>query len=183
MAKPAVIKQQPFKHRIAVICGGSKGIGKETAKEIARLGGSVCLIARGEQELKSTAEEIQALCTSPDQFVEWFASDATDYTALEPLLNEFVNQRGTPDYLINMVGYAYPEYLQNLTFDDFKKNMDVNFLGQVAPMLIYAAAFHQSKERPHSICFINAWLLRDDGLCNLFTNQVCTCRFGRIGSA
>lgn len=46
MAKEGHIKRQPLKNKTAVVCGGSKGIGKEAAREIVLLGGSVCIIAR-----------------------------------------------------------------------------------------------------------------------------------------
>jgi 3-dehydrosphinganine reductase len=141
MAKPALIKRQPFNQKIVVICGGSKGIGKETAKEIARLGGSLCLVARGEEALRETVEEVKALFVSPDQFIDWIVCDATDYDVLAPLLTDFVEQRGTPDYLINVVGYAYPEYILNLTLDDFKQNMDVNYYGQIVPTQILLPHF------------------------------------------
>ena len=44
-------RTQKFLGKVAFICGGSKGIGKETAKEFFRLGGSVCLLARDKKFL------------------------------------------------------------------------------------------------------------------------------------
>jgi 3-dehydrosphinganine reductase len=41
-----------------------------------------------------------------------------------------------PDYLFNVVGYAYPQYIQELELSDFKENMDVNYYGQLVPILI-----------------------------------------------
>jgi len=152
MARQRKIANQEFKQKTAVICGGSKGIGRETAKKIARAGGSLCLIARGEEELKAAVEEVKGLFVSDDQFVDWFACDTTDYDSLEPLLNNFVMKRGTPDYLINVVGIAYPEYIQKLTFADFKQNMDVNYLGQVAPTLIMLPHFIKA-QKGHIVFF------------------------------
>jgi NAD(P)-dependent dehydrogenase (short-subunit alcohol dehydrogenase family) len=45
MAKEGHMRRQLLKDKTAVICGGSKGIGKEAAREIVLLGGSACIIA------------------------------------------------------------------------------------------------------------------------------------------
>ena len=136
MAKKKLIKNQPFKGKIAVIPGGSKGMGRATAKEFYMLGGSVCIIARGMDALKSAEEEVKKLKTNNSQFVEIISCDTTDMDKLTPLLTDFINKHGIPDYLFNFVGYAYAQYLEKLTLEDFKKNMDVNYYGQLVPTLI-----------------------------------------------
>jgi 3-dehydrosphinganine reductase len=146
MAKNRLVSQQPFEGKIAVVSGGSKGIGKATAKEIVRLGGSVCLISRGAEALGLAVDEISAVKVNGEQFVDSITCDTTDHAALEPLLNGFVERRGTPDYLLNVVGYAYPEYIQDLNFDDFKKNMDINYYGQVAPLVILLPHFIEAQK-------------------------------------
>jgi 3-dehydrosphinganine reductase len=135
-----------FEGKVAVICGGSKGIGKATAKEIVRLGGSVCVIARGPEALEQAVKEISAEKVNTDQFVDSVTCDTTDHAAFEPLLNDLVERRGTPDYLINVVGYAYPEYIEKLNFDDFKKNMDVNYYGQLVPLIILLPYFIKAQK-------------------------------------
>lgn len=141
MAKKSRIREQPLKDKIAIVCGGSKGIGKETAKEIAVLGGSVCIIARNRGPLESAAHEIKEIKQRDSHFVETIECDATDEGALKPLLTEFVDRQGVPDYLINAVGYAYPEYVQKLTLKDFRACMEVNYYGQLAPILILLPYF------------------------------------------
>jgi gluconate 5-dehydrogenase len=126
MAKQRQITRRPLKNKTAIVCGASKGIGKETAKEIVLLGGSVCVIARHVEPLQSAAREMQDLVREDSQFVEVIACDATDMEQLKSPLTEFVDRRGIPDYLINVVGYAYPQYVQELTLADFRKSMEVN---------------------------------------------------------
>jgi 3-dehydrosphinganine reductase len=146
MANKRQLSRQPFEGKTAVISGGSKGIGKETAKEIVRLGGNVCVISRGAEALEQAISEVESCRVREDQFVESFTCDTTDHAALEPLLNDFVARRGTPDYLINVVGYAYPEYIEKLSFDDFKKNMDINYYGQVVPLVILLPHFIEAQQ-------------------------------------
>ena len=52
MKKKKLIRQQPFKDKIAIITGGSQGLGKATAKYFMELGGSGCIIARRGEILK-----------------------------------------------------------------------------------------------------------------------------------
>lgn len=43
MKKEKLVRQQPFKDKIAIITGGSQGLGKSTAKYFVELGGSLLL--------------------------------------------------------------------------------------------------------------------------------------------
>jgi len=142
----SINKSQSFLGKAAVICGGSKGIGKETAKEFVRQGGSVCLVARDKASLENAVLEIEMLRSSEDQFVEIIPGDATRQDEIKPGLVEYIDRRGVPDYLINSVGYAYPEYVQNFTLEDFRKNMEINYFGQLVPTLILLPYFMEKKK-------------------------------------
>ncbi len=144
----------PMQNKTALICGGSKGIGKETAKQIARLGGSVTIVARDEKALMAAKEEILAQASFDGQYVDTISCDTTDYDKLQPLLANQVDQRGVPDYLINAVGYAYPQYAEKITFEEYKRNMDVNYLGQLVPTIIMQPYFIEA-QRGH-ISFVSS---------------------------
>ena len=145
MVKDELIETQPFKGKVAVIPGGSKGMGKATAKDFVQLGGSVCIIARGMEALKETEEECNKLKSDDSQFVEVISCDTTDMDKLKPLLTDFIDKRGVPDYLFNFVGYAYVQYIEKLTLADFKNNMNVNYYGQLVPTLIIMPYFMDAK--------------------------------------
>lgn len=123
-----------------MIPGGSKGIGLETAKLIAQGGGSLLLIGRTQAGLETAERELDARMAA-DAFLETRSCDVTDFEALQPILEDFVGRRGTPDYLLNMVGFAYPQYLEHLKPDDFRAAMDGNYLGQLYPTLILLPHF------------------------------------------
>jgi len=146
MAKEKLIKKQPLKGKWAIICGGSKGIGKATAKEIVQLGGNVCIVARNTATLEEATQEINALKATEDQTVEKISCDTTDIVKLEPLFTDFISKHGVPDYLINFVGISYPDYIEKLTLDDFKKHMDINYYGQLVPILILLPYFKEEKK-------------------------------------
>ncbi len=134
-----------FKDKIAIICGGSKGMGKETSKLIVKMGGSVLIIARDVEELKNATEEMNKLKIVDSQFVKYVSCDTTDMAKLKPLIDDFIDKHRVPDYLINLVGYAYPQYIEKLTLDDFKRNMDVNFYGTLVPILTLLPYFMKEK--------------------------------------
>ncbi|MHA2366250.1 MAG: SDR family NAD(P)-dependent oxidoreductase, partial [Candidatus Hodarchaeales archaeon] len=91
MTKSKLLKKQPFAEKWAIICGGSKGIGKATAKEIVKLGGNVCIVARTLEALKKAEEEISEYKVRKIQKVEIISCDTTDQEKLKPLLIEFID--------------------------------------------------------------------------------------------
>lgn len=130
------MSKDSFTGKLVIVTGGSKGIGKATAKRIGELGGNVCIVARGKKALAEAAEEIKSAQAGQGQFVETIAADCANMDQLSPRLNEFIDKYGVPDYLINCAGYSYPQYIEKLTLDDFKKNMDINYYAQLVPILI-----------------------------------------------
>ncbi|TFG15893.1 MAG: SDR family NAD(P)-dependent oxidoreductase [Promethearchaeota archaeon] len=146
MANEDLMAQKPFKDKFALIPGGSKGMGKAVAKLFIQLGGSVCIIARGMDALKETQEECEKLKPEESQYVEIISCDTQDMDKLKPLVEEIIKKHKLPDFLFNFVGYAYADYLEKLTLDDFKNNMNVNYYGQLVPTLIILPHFMDAKQ-------------------------------------
>jgi 3-dehydrosphinganine reductase len=147
MAKPGWIRQQPFAGKSVMITGGSQGMGLAVARDVVRLGGSVCLVAL--DELEEAQKYIELLRIHEGQFVETILCDTTDRDTLEPLIAEYIERRGVPEYLFNFVGYAYAQYVETLKLDDFQQNMDVNYYGQLVPTLILLPYFLERKTGGH----------------------------------
>jgi 3-dehydrosphinganine reductase len=134
-------RQQSFLNKTAVICGGSLGIGKATAREIVLRGGSVCLVARQPGPLLETACELNDLLQNDSQWVVRIACDCTNYKEMEQAFNGFIEKQGVPDYLLNVVGNTNSQYVQDLTVADFRECMESNFFGQLIPTLILLPNF------------------------------------------
>jgi 3-dehydrosphinganine reductase len=145
MTSKKLLEKQPFTGKIALVCGASEGIGLATAKEIVKLGGSVCINARREQKLEEAKNTLQNMTQHGSQFIESIACDATDMENFKPLVEGFINQYRVPDYLINVVGMALPNYVEEYTLNDFKKHMDINYYGQLVPTLILLPYFMERR--------------------------------------
>jgi 3-dehydrosphinganine reductase len=135
-----------FQGKTAIITGGSKGIGKAAAKEFVKYGGSVCIIARKKTDLTNAVHEISNLRIEKGQRIDAIACDATDMKLLNNQLARYIKKNGVPDYLMNFVGYSYPNYVQDLTFEDFKKNIETNYYGQLVPILALLPYFMERKK-------------------------------------
>ena len=146
MSKEKLIKKQPFKGKWAIISGGSKGIGKATAKMFVQLGGNVCIVARTLETLNDAAEEIKSLKVEESQLVEVMSCDMSSTEQVKRLFNEHIKEFGVPDYLFNIVGISYPNYTEKLTIDDYKLHMDTNFYGQLNAILTLLPYYMEQKE-------------------------------------
>lgn len=142
--------------RTAIVCGGSKGIGLSTASEVVQRGGSVVLVARGREALEQAAGQLLPLTQDGGQFVETIQADASDRDDIGPKLDFLIERRGTPDFLINAVGYSHPGYAESLTLGDYQQQMDVNYYGQLIPTLVMLPHFLQAG-RGH-IAFVSSMM-------------------------
>lgn len=134
MIKEKLIKKQPFAKNLAIVCGGSKGIGKATAKIFVQLGGNVCIVARTLETLNEAAKEIEEFKVEDNQFVNVLSCDTSNTEQVQELFTDFIKKRGIPDYLFNYVGISFPNYTEKLKIEDFKFHMDTNFFGQLNPI-------------------------------------------------
>jgi len=117
-------------YNLALITGGSSGIGFALAKKLSQEGVSVCLLARDIEKLAQAKQELEKLTKShPDQFVDTISCDVTDYDTLTTLLDAWLENHDTPDLVINSAGITYPGYFQDLDVEIFHRLMDVNYFG------------------------------------------------------
>jgi len=86
--------------KVAIVTGGSRGIGRAIALALAAEGCHVAICARGGDQLRETAAEIGALGVSPLAVV----ADATNAEDIERLVGLTVEAMGRVDVLVNNVG-------------------------------------------------------------------------------
>lgn len=86
--------------KVALVTGGSKGIGRAIAQALAEEGARVAVTARGAEALQKTAEELSHLN------ILTVAADATDQEAVSAAVKQVIDTYGALDILINNVGGA-----------------------------------------------------------------------------
>lgn len=119
-----------FRHKNAIITGGSSGIGLALAEQLAGSGANVTIIARREDVLGKAREKIE-LVAMPGVIVQAYSTDVTDINRLEAVVKESSSLAGTPDILINSAGIVEPGEFIHLSPQVFSKTMEVNFFGTV----------------------------------------------------
>ena len=90
-----------LKDKNALVCGSSHGIGQACANEIAKLGASVTLLARGEGALK---EAVAGLSVEAGQTHGYLSADSADPEALQAVVTKHLQSVGTIHILVNNTG-------------------------------------------------------------------------------
>lgn len=85
----------------AIVCGGSKGIGRAAAEELALLGATVTVISRSEDALKEVAA---GLSTAKGQKHHYFAADFMDTDDVETKVKKHLAAHGPVHILVNNGG-------------------------------------------------------------------------------
>jgi 3-dehydrosphinganine reductase len=115
--------------QVALITGGSSGIGLALAKELAQAGTNLCLLARDETKLQQAKELVSESKVNGEQQITTLSCDITNYESLQSTLDTFIETQGLPDLVINSAGVTYPGYFQELDVDIFHWLMDINYYG------------------------------------------------------
>ena len=108
--------------KIALVTGGSKGIGRAIALAFAEHGADVAIAARGVEALEATCKEIQATGRRSVAV----PADVSSDDDLEKLHRVVCSDLGDVDILVNNVGGAEPVGLAQVTYEQFERTMRTN---------------------------------------------------------
>lgn len=120
-----------IKGKTALVTGGSRGLGRQSALALAAEGVNVAICARGEGTLNETADEIRAVGVNVGAFV----ADLGDESGAADLVAKTEAELGPIDILVNNVGGSMgTSDLVSSSLDDFHMVMNANLWSAVALM-------------------------------------------------
>jgi len=112
--------------QVAVVTGGSRGLGLLLARELTRAGCRVVICARDEAELARAREYLEREAAGVE--VLTVVCDVSDRAQVERLIGAATARFGQVDILVNNAGIITVGPIQNMTLDDFENSMDIIYL-------------------------------------------------------
>ncbi len=116
-----------LKGKVAVVTGGTEGIGKATALTLAREGAKVAICARGQPLLDAVAAEI----TKAGGEVLALSADMSKAVDCERFINEVVKRFGGVDILVNNAGTSKRGKFLELSDDEWAADLELKVFGAV----------------------------------------------------
>ena len=107
--------------RVAIVTGASRGIGRAVARELADLGASVVVAARGHH-----AEEVAAAITAGGGTAQAVRADVTDPESVVRMVGTALERSGRVDILVNNAGIARDQVLLRMKRDDWDAVLATN---------------------------------------------------------
>lgn len=117
-----------YQDRIALITGGSSGIGLALAHLLAEAGAHVWLLARRKAALEAA---LAALPRASGQRCGIVAADVSDWRQVQAAVERIGSEVGVPDLVVNSAGVTHPGYVQEIPLEIFRQMIEVNYLGTV----------------------------------------------------
>lgn len=136
------------KDKIVLITGASAGIGKAAACKIAEAGAKVLIVARTEEKLLETQQEITA--RGGTAFI--YTADVSDTASCDRLIQQVLADHGGVDILINNAGRSIRRAIENSLdrFHDYERTMQLNYFGALRLIMGFIPGMLQ-KKRGHVI--------------------------------
>lgn len=94
---------QNLEGRVALITGGSRGLGLQMAEVLGELGATVVITARKEAELEEAAVTLKSQSIK----VEAMVNDLQDTDSVQPMVEDILARHGQIDIVVNNAGAAW----------------------------------------------------------------------------
>jgi gluconate 5-dehydrogenase len=111
--------------RVALITGGSIGLGRQMAEGMAEMGAHIILAARKKERCEQAAHDLAQLGVRTAAF----ACDVKDPASIQQLVESAVAQFGRIDVLINNAGISWGAPVEQMSLADWNKVLETNLTG------------------------------------------------------
>ena len=112
-----------LKGKVALLTGGSKGLGKAMARGLAEAGADIVISSRHENELKPALEEI---LRGTDRKGRFIVADMSRRSDVLRLARTALEQMGRVDILVNNAGTNIPQAIDQIKDEDWDAVMEIN---------------------------------------------------------
>lgn len=135
-----------FKEKLALVTGGSRGIGRAVVTRLASEGAEVVLI---DVVIQEATEAFVAEMNAQGHTVRALQADVRDGDRARQIADELVEQRGKIDVLVNSAGIVRDGLMGAMTPDQWRDVLEINLFGTYN--YCRAVAQHMSYRRKGSI--------------------------------
>lgn len=115
-----------LKGKIAIVTGGTKGIGRAIAESLVAAGARVAITARHEDEI---AKAVAELNTKRNNAVVGYACDVREFEQVKSVFAKVVNDLGGVDILVNNAGIGLFGSVETMAVSDFRAVLETNVFG------------------------------------------------------
>jgi 3-oxoacyl-[acyl-carrier protein] reductase len=128
MSAGTPLESRELNGQIALVTGGSRGIGRAIANHLAAGGARVAVVARGEDRARAAASEL------PGEGHAGFACDVASESEVDALVGRVESTIGPVDILVNNAGVTEDNLLVRLSDDAWDRVLDTNLKGSFHTM-------------------------------------------------
>ena len=114
--------------KVAIITGGSDGIGRAAALSMSKEGANVVIVARGQEMLDEAAEEIRA---ATEGAVIPISADVTGADTAERVVQTTLDRFGRLDILVNNAGTSMAKGFEQVSQEDWEFDFELKVWGAV----------------------------------------------------
>jgi len=116
-----------WQDKVALVTGGSQGLGLAIARALVMGGAHVVITARNQEQLGAAA----AALSTTDRKCGWLPADVTQQDQVEALIAQTVQMHGRLDTLVNCAGKSGRGEIAATTTEQFRELLELNFLAAV----------------------------------------------------
>jgi len=110
--------------RVAIITGGTRGIGRAIAASLVNAGAKVAITARNEKDLSDAVSEL-----NQNGYAAGYVCDVRDYEQVKSTVAEIAADLGGIDILVNNAGVGIFETVESTSVEDFRTVLETNVFG------------------------------------------------------
>jgi len=110
--------------RVAIVTGGTRGIGRAIAASLVQAGAQVAITARNERDLSDAVSELSRTGNAAG-----YVCDVRDYQQVKSTIARVAADLGGVDILVNNAGIGIFETVESMSVEDFNAVLETNVFG------------------------------------------------------